>query len=1012
MVPGACLRVSQTLASSVGIRRSMRSASCCPSLYLYGGGSCGALRAVATTDVRRRGLSFLFRDRFLSSSPPDADAALPTRSATPPGTGSVTLPEASYGFPHDGVVRGGAGFDETCPPKRGPGRSRTATVDSPSASGYVFPVGRALRYVQQGQRFCFQTEGQEEIQAWLARRDKQRGVDGRDGMDVAADTVSASSSSLCGIKEQERSRGEVSRFTKYHAHQVLVAFKRLRRHLKQQQSRSLDRYGGAPTQGRDPDKIVAPKARKKTSTEPSALNLSLHDVDRLAELLFAATVLLHLGGLYSVADTHVEPLIDLCFSVSVFFAQDAATTARLQRATKNRGAGVARNHTSGGGSSLVAGQGKASPTSSSNQTQNDEVHAAEEEPVSAPVWDGNMQVPHLLRHRYLHSLHWSVVHFAAAVQHWGLLEHTSPLQSICKMQCPYERLLQTHAALLCDATRMHVDHVLWRELILLKSGPRAPAVVATWFFGVDAHHYADVFQRPGAAVVARAPPRLQQRRLQLLPMLWLSLLSSQLAQFEEVSHRGSVPGLSPKTRHGKGDAQQKATVFGTSLQEANWGSARHAFTALLPLFAKDARFEATAWALLHRLFLPDVGGTTAKYDVGRISQTASLAETCALLARVEQGDAALELGSALPFDVSSTCSKAPVANPVPALDARQRSHVHLAHFLRRFLDASAVGVRRAEMTRRELEPEPADHVLSSPLQHSTRSVETRTRGRAPSIYCSATQSAIRRPVQLYRALLNIPLCTLFLPPAQQSKPSTQASLPPSVTAEGVRLVNTLLLRVLLQWRADSAQRPHLHKRSSNRYSVRLTGSESKEQEPEVLGPDGEEGEAEGQLMAAATQAEWGREVFYILQAAHHLHRLKRQAAATEWKEEGGVNRRRSSDEDGVALQVSLLVPTLQTAARALAEQLGKSLLPRRLALMVDDGYALCPTEQKLLKSLDEELRGVLLNQCVDGGESTGRDELPEPAAGALPWSYKAEISALLKSRSIEEVRGWKCIGGL
>ncbi|KPA84834.1 hypothetical protein ABB37_01306 [Leptomonas pyrrhocoris] len=971
--------------------------------------------AFNATIVQRRTFFSLLWGQFSESLSPGSDKAPASQSVASWSAGTAT-PLTTSGKSHHDVVgrrRGGVVRKEHQTKSSTSGDRTRASDASSQAPSYEFPVGRALRYVQQGQRFYLQAEGQAELHEWLATHDTQRGVNRKGTFNVAADTIDASSSPLPEVRgHEERVRNEVSKFTKYHAHHVLIAFKQLRRHLFQLQQSSAEIHRGDAIPRHAEGKNGKRRLLQNTSAAVSSPNLPSHDVDTLTGLLFAATVLLHLGGLFTVSDTHVEPLIELCFSATVFLAQDSTTTARLQGASKHCRAVPARHCTREDHAFPSSVQRRSSPTRVPRPKKEDETLAGETKPAAATTAVEKRYAAPLLQHRHLHSLHWSIVHFAAAVQRWGLLEHTSPLQSIQRTQRPYERLLQTHAALLCELTRARIDHVLWHELILLKSGQRAPASVAAWFFGADEQLYRRFFDRAGAEAATRVPPRLQQRRLQLLPMLWLSLLSSQLARCAESAHSCKTHGCAARTRDGDLIRQHEVVVFGGEMHDVNWGSARHAFTSLLPLFATDAGFEVTAWALLHHLFMPGLGSIPAKQDVTRASENASLTETCALVARVEQSDAALKLGNVLPFEVPAVSSnvsltsqaRVPAGSPSPTFDSRRRLSFHLACFLRRFLNGLATDEQETDMARRSVENEVVTHSMSSPPPYLSRTSKKSTRNETFLQYLSAPQTAIRRPVQLYRALLNIPLCSLDLPPAHTCNPPTEAAFPLLVTTDGVRLVNTLLLRVLVQWRTDAAQQRRLRAPSFHSATPRAASGAAKEREPATPDADEDRSDERGRLRAAATRAEWEREVFFVLQAVHHLSQLLSHATAADFiKGTGDSLLLGSGDGANAALQVALLVPTVQAAARALSEQLGMSLLPRRLALMADNGYSLRPTEQKLLKYLDEELRGVLVRRHSGAGENTTDDEVPEPSTGALPWSYKAALSALLNERGAKEV---------
>ena len=917
-----------------------------------GNGSDGGSVFHATA-LRRRASAPFFSHLFAS---PSWQTAKATREVQPAASSSVAQKAASpLETPPSSSLHGRAArrqervFDNVRNQTRGIGARRNCvTVPTPSreSTAYEFPVGRALRYVRQGRLFHLQTEGQEEVEEWLSLHSKQHGIcdEEEEAAEVSysgdeEDDVQRSSAS--GEESYEACTWrEVSMFTKYHSHHVVVEFKKLRRQLGQQHGKK--RLAQQHDEKNDLKGRSLPhtdRTGKSTAAaaQLSAPTLSLCDIDALTRFLFAATLLLRLGGQYSVADTHVEPLLDVCFSVTIFLAQDAATTARRRSATQ--------------------------PATS------------------------------LLQHRQQHSLHWSIVHFAAATQLWGLLEHASPLQNLHKTQRPYERLLQVHAALLCDLTRKRVDQVVWRELLALKLGRRAPAAQAAWFVASDAHAYQAFLDRTvNTRGEVRVPPRLQQRRLQLLPILWLSLLSAQLTRREWHLKGLEKPGAAMQTA-GR-DTRETTALLPNEEAEVNWGSARHAFNALLPLFAREAGLDVTSWALMHLLFVPTMEASTGKHCKEDTRERASLTETCALLARVEQSGAAQELGSVLSLDeraaptrhtaspfleeassLPTSSSSSPFLLQVTQQQQQQqqRTCALLGRFLRCFIDeAAAADVLKKSAARAEDLPRSASSFSRPSVEEAGDLYKER---RMAPRGTAAPLTLMRRPVQLYRALLNIPLCTICLPPRPLSHLRTglpqplSSTLPASV--EGVRLANALLLRVLVQWRAETVQPTW------------------QEQPPFATTPSRQAVKARPTVAAAvaAARAEWEREVFCIMQAAYHLLQLLDVATAA-------ADAEAKTAEDNAASSLGLLTPTVQAAARALSEQLGGSLLPRRLALVARGDCPLRRTEQQLLQSLDAVLRRILLGEAdlVNNSGTTNAED----AAGTLPWSYKKAYSDLYR----------------
>ncbi|KAG5471067.1 hypothetical protein CUR178_02374 [Leishmania enriettii] len=886
---------------------------------------------------------------------------------------------------------------------RHPGRvsRRPPGVDaSASTEPYRFPVGRALRYVELGRRYHDQTEGQADLREWLAEipflppADAMRHLS--DSWSDGARDYDAPETPAHGPELV----AEASSFAKYHAHHVLIEFKALRRRIGEAKSCAQSARGSLQRPAaslpsshrkdgaaRDTEELSA-----SSTTSFSPHPLPTHLAAALTQSLFHVTVLLHVSGLFGVADTHVERLLDVCFSTSIFLAQGAAAAAAATRRQR--------------------GSRPGSPSSSEATRQSG----------ASPAVIGASP-----RSLHLHSLHWAIVHFAAGVLHWGLLEHTSPLQNLERTQRPYERLLQVHAALLCEQTRRCVDHALWHELVLLKAGRRARAARDAWFMGPDAAAYSVLFgdeasssEPCGNATNARSlvrcvPARLQQRRLQLLPLLWLSLLCAQLPQREP-----------PTVQISQTVAAPRGLPFRLDEAEVTWASARHAFAAILPLFSKDARWDVTAWAALHLLFLPHNerlpnangvkagAGQACAVFTAAATANASLAELCALLARVEHGGAMLELGVLLP----GPTGKRPESS----------AYFHLAVFLRRWLDAATASQATSS---------------SRGTPHVGLAGSSRRTGRGVSALVPS-QAPLHTPDQLYRALRSIPLSALYLPSPTLSpsdrlpysevfaegaaiKPSSQPPL--SVTTEGARLLNQMLLRVLLQWRSD--RRVRRLRQSSDSGGVpalslpqKLSSAGSAEPitpncpqpahmpcpETGVTGGCGEATTAsqsdsppaarlevslgspkESIISAAESRLRWERELVCVLEAALHLGALVNAGANC------GASRGDSSDR-GAALIREFVAPTAQAAARALAEQLGGSLLPWRLLLLHCEGVSLTSAELQLLEALDATLRDVLLMsppQRVHASDS--ENKAPQTAVGALPMIYRVSMNALVRT---------------
>ncbi|GET91585.1 hypothetical protein, conserved [Leishmania tarentolae] len=879
-------------------------------------------------------------------------------------------------------------------------RRHLCTPQSISASAstepYLFPVGRALRYVQLGRRYHDETEGQKKLHEWLAEVSFSPCVE-TEGQCLGnwGENAKGSSTSKSDVHGPELV-AEVSSFAKYHAHHALIEFKALRRRIAEADpctqvlrvGSQKPTYSSLLSRHRHGTEGNAEEFLTSSSTSSSPHPLPAHFTVALTQSLFNATVLLHVSGLFGVADTHVERLLQVCFSASIFLAQDSATGAAAARRQR--------------------GKRCASSSSSEAPRRGGATAAVAETPP---------------RSQHLHSLHWAIVHFAAGVQHWGLLEHTSPLQDVLGTQRPYERLLQAHAALLCEQTRRCVDHMLWHELVLLKAGRRAKEARDAWFMGPDAAMYSMLFSaKPnssscGSATAADSlaicvPPRLQQRRLQLLPMLWLSFLCSQL-QKSDTSAEQALPTC----------AAARISPSSPDKAEVTWASARHAFTSLLPLFSKDARMDVTAWATLHLLFLPrrqnhqfKEKGMPAKmpqtgsFSSAAATTNATLPELCALLARVERDGAMLELGAALPGPAST--------------HAESSVCFHLASFLRRWLDETAT----------------SPCVLSS---HGTSHVGFTGRNRRMRRGDSALttlQAPVQTEGQLYRALLNIPLSALFLPSTKSSSSDNLCSAsalaehaftgpslgqPLSVTVGGVLLLNSLLLRVLLQWRSDrrawgvrqssggGPPRPVSEKLPSAGGAAPImpecswpaSKPCSESTDPGCHGKLTEAGQAESHpglfpasqpvstnhmmVSAAERRRQWERELVYVLKASLHLGALIKEGA------DDGVSGGRDSVR-GAGLIRALVTPTAQAVARALAEQLGRSLLPWRLLLLHCEHVSLTEAELQLLCKLDATLRRVLLLYSPQGvRRSDAETATPPTEVGSLPILYRVSMNALI-----------------
>lgn len=738
-------------------------------------------------------------------------------------------------------------------------------------SAYIFPVGRALRLVRRGIDFYRCNDGREELVDWMFHALKanvtpdedenlsKRHIDSHFSASAASDALLEVASS----------------FAKYHCHHLLIHFKAIQRRC-----------------------TAALRHPRREAAVPLSAASRFEMIEQLTECVFAASVLLHIGGLYGIAQGHVERLLSICLSCTIFLSQIARE--------EHRAAAEAAH------------------------------------PTKPTVYDATAR-------RCGHSLHWSIVHFSAGVQLWGLLHHTTSLWNWDRTRLPFERVLQTYAALLCDSTRGSVDISIWQTLLSLKANKDHLSGVL-WFSGGNSE-VAEWYQSSLHATTS-IPPRLQQRRLQLLPLFWLALLL--------------LPGDDP--------ADQR------------YRTARHALKCLLPLFTDDAGIDASAYAILQRLYFstsvaPYPSSTAITSAIQRgcsaegpadLSVTAgslpSLVEVAALLAQLE--------GSSMLDDLMTT---------LPQWRGGALTRCQVGHFNLQTLKVTS--------TTTELKPQRIRrHYLALLLRRWMDARGPTARHGCPSFVAAMRPTIKNRTViststHLYRAILNIPLCILYIPLESQGPTAGHEQPFYGVTADGAQMAHLLLLRVLLQWRSSG---------EANAVAVAAL------QRPLAGRP----------TRVVHARSQWEREMVMVLKAAHHISNFT--AALTEISTKavlrevshygeplGQSPRRIQSRQKGfigceAGEEVRRVLPTVQMVARALAEQLGHTLLPQRLTLLREGQLDLIGTERQLLCSLDVLLRDVIY--CDSGGDDE-RVEVRSSAKGSLmgclPTKYHCAMRELL-----------------
>ncbi|ESL10633.1 hypothetical protein TRSC58_01630 [Trypanosoma rangeli SC58] len=272
-----------------------------------------------------------------------------------------------------------------------------------------------------------------------------------------------------------------------------------------------------------------------------AKELSFDDLLRVMEYVFFATFLLHLTALYESADKYCEALIDAAVSCTIFFSKGAD---RLNRADV-----------------LPHECAKSAGTKLGSAPNSESVEARDE------TWN---------------SLHWAVVHFTRGVCIWGLLDHTEPLFDMQRTMKPYTGMLQTFARvtreclagghlstadlkfLSCLATREGAEKWLGAAANSVSS----PTNISTY---AEENSVEEMFQFA------------QQRRLQLLPLVWMALLC-----------RHSATLGMPHCFH----------------------SVRHALLRALPLFQKEAGAGTALRLIVQCCYFPSSSLKASSVEMG------------------------------------------------------------------------------------------------------------------------------------------------------------------------------------------------------------------------------------------------------------------------------------------------------------------------------------------------------------------------------------------------------------
>nr|CCC96055.1 unnamed protein product [Trypanosoma congolense IL3000] len=279
------------------------------------------------------------------------------------------------------------------------------------------------------------------------------------------------------------------------------------------------------------------RAERRGWTEKSSGSggsLPMVDIVRVVEYMFFASVLLHLTALYEVANKYCESLIDVTLSSTIFLSKNVKVLLHKSSAADA-------------------------------EELQDVTHREGE--LGGDAW---------------HSLHWAVVHYSKGVCHWGLLDHTDSLFDMQRTLSPFRILLLTLTKLLKNFySSVHLPHREKQFLLYITSAEGS----THWLSGrvgegvTKADGSTDRSNTDQMDTEKYDPHCFaQQRRLQLLPLLWTAVLGCRAA---------SLGGGS------------------------RFALARHALLHVLPLFSKEAKANIEVILIAQALYISPVASLKA-----------------------------------------------------------------------------------------------------------------------------------------------------------------------------------------------------------------------------------------------------------------------------------------------------------------------------------------------------------------------------------------------------------------
>nr|CCC54162.1 conserved hypothetical protein [Trypanosoma vivax Y486] len=338
---------------------------------------------------------------------------------------------------------------------------------------------------------------------------------------------------------------EAERYAAYHCHHMLNAF-RLERKLWTKKCTAV---------------AAGPHCSQSNGGNSG---LSVRDLVRVIEYVFYSSVLLHLTALYETSDKYCEALIHTILSCTIFLSRDIGKLNHSSELTPLHAISTSLLHST-------------SPA-----------QAASEEGRHEGVGCWN-------------SLRWAVVHYSRGISHWGLLDHTEPLLDMGRTEAPFRRMVQVFAQLMQGLLE---DEPLSKEESDFLTFAVTREGCKKWLTPARTTKSSGGFPDGGPNCIATSTtPQeteplddqclAQQRRLQLLPLLWLAMLGRHFI------------------------AQNKSG--------GDMVHARFALLQVLPLFAMEGKGDAPL-ALLARCF----------YFSRNFTMRASAADMGVLLARMEQ----------------------------------------------------------------------------------------------------------------------------------------------------------------------------------------------------------------------------------------------------------------------------------------------------------------------------------------------------------------------------------------